>query len=167
MQLEPELVPEPLWTLSAYRILSRAEWERIGEHTFAEANDTCAACQTHVPGGSMECDETWSYDEGAGIATLVGFRALCSGCNLARHFGWARALGLGDQARDRLAAVNGISKEEAGRLEAEARIRWKPRSGRSWVVHVGSSLVERYPSLAALEGLEGHPGGGTTRHEGL
>ncbi len=59
MNLEPELIPEPLWNVSAASLLGRKSkaWRDIRSAALAAADDTCSACGEVAPGGKyMVCD---------------------------------------------------------------------------------------------------------------
>ncbi len=89
MNLEPELIPEPLWNISAASLLGRKSkaWRDIRSAALAAADDTCSACRKATPGGKyMVCDELWPYDTTDGVAALTGVRILCPACDHARHF---------------------------------------------------------------------------------
>jgi hypothetical protein len=166
VNLEPELIPEPLWHISAARLLGRKSkaWRHIRSDALAEAGGACAVCSEAPPDGKyMVCDELWSYEEQQGVATLAGVRILCPACDHARHFARAGQLGLGGDAVRTLAGVNGINEHGARALQAEAMKVWRRRSRLTWTVCVAPSVLERYPALAALSGQGGIPGQGRGR----
>lgn len=98
----------------------------------------------------MVCHERWDYDDEAGVATLRSLAILCHDCNLATHAGMAGRIGRADQARERLMAVNGLSREEAEGVLAAALERWARRSERAWTTTVDPILLDRFPALAAV-----------------
>lgn len=166
MKLAPELIPEPLWNISAARLLGRRSkaWREIRSNALQAADNTCSACGEMTPGGKfMVCDELWSYDEQQGEATLTGVRILCPSCDHARHFARAQQLGMGPDALAALARVNGISEERARVLQAEAQAVWVRRSRLSWTVRVSDSFLTAYPALATLDGQRGAPGEGRAK----
>jgi hypothetical protein len=80
MRLDPELIPEPLWAISAARLLGRKSktWRQIRSSALESADDTCSACREVSRGGKgMVCDELWSYDEeqkfGSPAGSVGGF----------------------------------------------------------------------------------------------
>jgi hypothetical protein len=162
----PELIPEPLWNISAAALLGRksAAWRQIRSDALADAGDACSACgEVTVGGRRMVCDELWAYDEQHGVATLAGVRILCPACDSARHFARAAQLGKGAEALAALARVNGISTAEARVLQDEARAEWEQRSRCAWTVRVSAGLLRRYPALAKVDGQGGTPGHGRGR----
>lgn len=166
MRLDPELIPEPLWAISAARLLGRKSksWRQIRSSALESADDTCSACREMIPGGKgMVCDELWSYDEKQKVATLTGVRILCPGCDHARHFGRAGQLGIGGDALATLARVNGISEEQARALQAEATAVWRRRSALAWTVRVSEPFLAACPALAPLNGQHGAPGQGQAK----
>ncbi len=166
MTLKPELIPEPLWGISAAAFLGRSSvaWRKIRADALSEAEETCSACGETVPGGKyMVCDELWSYEEASAAATLAGVRILCKACDGARHYERARQLGRGAEALATLMRVNGISRSEAAELQNAAGIEWQRRSRLAWVVGVKPGLLGRYPGLSGLVGMRGIPGEGQAR----
>lgn len=164
--LTPELIPEPLWNISAAVLAGRTStaWRQIRSSALADAGDACSACGEVSAGGKyMVCDELWDYDEQHGVATLTGVRILCPACNLARHFARAAQLGKGAGTLAALARANGISEAEARAIQDDAVMVWKRRSRRSWTVRVSGDLLSRYPFLAKLDGQSGAPGHGRAK----
>ncbi len=162
----PELIPEPLWSISAAAVLGRksAAWRQIRSDALAACGESCGACGEVTPGGKyMVCDELWDYDEEHGCATLAGVRILCPACDFARHFARAGQLGKGADALATLARVNGISTAQARALQDEALAQWRRRSQRAWTVRVGQEFLRRYPVLAAVDGQRGAPGHGRAK----
>lgn len=162
----PELIPEPLWNISAAALLGRKSkaWRQVRSDALTSAGDGCSACGEVSAGGKhMVCDELWDYDEQHDVATLGGVRILCPACDFARHFARAGQLGRGAGALATLARVNGISKAEARALQDEALAEWKRRSRRAWTVRVSGELLRRYPALARVDGQRGAPGHGRAK----
>ena len=148
-RLSPELVPEPLWGLSAYRLLGRgSKWKRIREDALRVASNRCSVCGDAT--NQLQCNEQWRYDDKRGIAELIAFVILCHHCHLVTHMGRAIAHGYGDQALSHLAAVNGVTHSQAKAIVAEAMRRWRARSSRSWKVAVAQGLLDKYPQLVVL-----------------
>lgn len=166
MKLDPELIPEPLWNISAARLFGRKSktWREIRSSALQAADNTCSACGEVTPGGKyMVCDELWSYDEQREEATLTGVRILCPACDHARHFARAGQLGKGADALATLARVNGISEERARKLQTEAHAVWLRRSRLAWTVRVTEAFLTAYPALAPLDGQRGAPGEGRVK----
>jgi hypothetical protein len=137
----PELVPEPLWGRSAYKMLgTKAIWKtHIRGDTLANSNNCCSVCH-----------EKWDYDDRRSVATLVRFEIHCSNCDLVAHAGRAFKLGYGAIVISHLCAMNQCDIKHAAAILKEAMNVWMERSRKDWRIMVASSLVERYPELAAL-----------------
>ncbi len=161
-KLAPELVPEPLWDLSAFRLLTRSAWKRVRARVLAEAGSCCSVCGASQAQG-MVCHEVWNYDDTASVAALTGFAMLCTDCNLVHHMGRASQLGLADRALAHMAKVNGMTSEEVDALVDQAYDEWKRRSGRHWTMTVDQALRPQYPELKALEDASASPGAGRQR----
>ena len=84
-----EMVPEPLWELSAKKMLSALRWKELRDHTLAEAGFRCAACGGDGDGRPLQCHEQWAYDDDALVQKLVALVALCERCHLAKTPGRA------------------------------------------------------------------------------
>jgi hypothetical protein len=135
VNLKPELIPEPLWNISAAALIGRKSkaWRQIRSDALTGSGNACSACgEVTADGKHMVCDELWDYGEQHGVATLTGVRILCPACNFARHFARAAQLGKGADALATLTRVNGISKAEARALQDDAEKAWKRRSRRAW-----------------------------------
>jgi len=161
-KLKPELVPEPLWRLSAYRVLPRSTWDRIRGVIRAEYGNRCSVCGVMQDKG-MICHEIWNYDDSQLVATLTGFAILCPNCNAVHHMGLAGVQGFAQEALTHMARVNGMSLRDIAALVREEFSKWKQRSQRSWRICVDTSLISRFPELELLDSLSGSPGGGSRR----
>jgi len=148
--LMPELVPGPLWGRSAHKMLgNKAVWKmRIRGDALAEANDCCSVCKSSE--GRMTCHERWGYDDRQFVATLLGFEIHCSNCDLVAHAGRAFKIGYGEVVISHLCAMNECDVDHAVTVLKRAMDVWMKRSKEEWKIKVASSLVKRYPELAAL-----------------
>lgn len=147
MRLAPELVPRPLWNLSASRLL-KGPWQReIRPAVREEFNDRCSHCEGQTE--RMFAHEQWSYDETNGIATLVGIEFVCQDCNSCLHIGRLPAQYV-KHALSHLATVNGITVKDAMDVVSAAGTEWARRSTVAWSIAVDPALIERFPALAEL-----------------
>ena len=147
MKLQPELVPRPLWNVSANKIL-RSAWQReIRPAIFDDFDGICAHCEAATT--RMYAHEQWEYDDADGVALLTGIELACQHCNTCLHIRRCPPEHETGALRH-LAAVNEISIAEATTLEREAKAEWSRRSGRQWRVVVAPSLVDRFPVLTEL-----------------
>ena len=72
-KLVPELVPRPLWGISAPRALKKsAAWKAIREETLSEVGEKCQFCDAEA---RLECHYKWDYGDKKGVAILVGFES--------------------------------------------------------------------------------------------
>jgi hypothetical protein len=150
LRLEPELVPRPLWGVSAHQLLP-AEWRReIRPAVVAEYRGLCCRCGASTK--RMFAHERWEYDDGRAVATVVGLELVCSDCNAVLHLGRLPPEHRG-RALAHLARVNAVSSEEVKRLNALAFAAWRRRSRHAWTVAVAADVAARYPALAELADL--------------
>jgi hypothetical protein len=153
-KLEPQLVPKPLWGISAAKKLGRRAWQQIRQGELNRAGRRCEICgepQDALPGGTLICHEVWEYQDRSGTATLTRLQVHCAKCDLATHAGRAKAHGYYEAALEQLSRVNGISRREAGEVFARAMAVWKERNKLAWGIAVEKTLLAKYPSLAILE----------------
>jgi hypothetical protein len=148
-RLMPELVPAPLWRVSAYRLFGKTKpWKEIRQDTLELAGNKCGACDADGP--QLSCHDAWSYDDTRCIATLIGFEIRCHPCHNATHIGRANALGYEQEAHAQLRTVNGCTQREVDAMVEAAMNLWEKRSRKAWTVIVAPYLLERYPRLAEV-----------------
>lgn len=151
LRLAPHLVPKPLWEVSAYRRLSRSEWNAVRKDALAAADNRCSIC--NADGQGLTCHEEWEYQEEQAVAEMTGFMIVCRDCSGVIHFGRTMKAGYREQALQHMCRVNGISEADAGRAVRTAFDVWKRQSRLPlWTVRVRPQLLERYPALAKLVG---------------
>jgi hypothetical protein len=149
VNLQPDLVPRPLWRQSAYRKLGRGkDWRCIRQDTLEASGSRCEACGASTP--PLFCHEKWDYNETTNTATLVGFEMLCDPCNWAVHIGLAGLRGHLQDARAQLARVNRMTPPEVRALIERATQDWKRRSRMRWRIAIKHRLLEAYPQLRAF-----------------
>jgi hypothetical protein len=148
-KLVPELVPEPLWGVSAYRALGKSTpWKAIRQDTLHEASNRCQFCGSEGP--QLACHDKWEYDDRKCIATLIGFEIRCPLCHLATHIGRAMRIGHLQEAVEHICKVNGCTVKDVEKvIDAEMPL-WKKRSKKKWTVVVAPALLKRYPRLQAV-----------------
>lgn len=151
LRLLPQLVPKPLWGMSAYRKIDRGSWQRIRQDALKAAGQRCEICGVSPLNGPLTCHEVWQYDDGRKRATLDRLEIHCTKCDTATHMGRAFRHGQGEVALEQLSLVNGITRREARQIYSRAIIIWKQRNTKTWRVAVEEALVRRYPCLAVLE----------------
>ena len=123
------------------------------EDALEAACHTCEICGDTPPpiyGDPLNCHEVWLYDDKRRLATLASLRIQCSKCDGAVHMGRTVAHGGRNVAISQLCRVNGMTREEAGRLYSQAMSVWAKRSKKIWRIAVTEHLLERYPQLADL-----------------
>jgi hypothetical protein len=148
-RLVPELVPEPLWGISAYRVFGKTKpWKEIRQDTLAEAGHKCGTCDGGGP--QLACHDAWSYDDKKCVATLIGFEIRCLLCHNATHVGRAFDLGFQQEVIRQLRGVNRCTEREVVEMINSAMSLWAERSKKKWTVVVTPALLKRYPRLAEV-----------------
>jgi hypothetical protein len=149
-RLMPELVPRPLWGISAPRALKKSTaWKVIREETIAEAGGRCQFCDTDT---QPECHDKWKYDDKKCVATLVGFEIRCKACHFATHIGRAMTLGPAylQEAVEQICKVNGCTVKNVDDILSVEMPLWEKRNKKKWTVVVAPPLLKRYPRLEAI-----------------
>jgi len=153
-RLAPELIPAPLWGVSAYRKFGKTKpWKEIRQDTLELAGDKCGACGADEP--QLSCHDAWSYDDTRCVATLIGFEIRCQSCHNATHIGRANALGFEQEAHAQLRKVNGCTQEEVDAMVEAAMEMWEKRSMKRWTVVVAPALLKQYPRLEEVPMMVG------------
>ncbi len=150
IRLLPELVPRPLWGISAYRLLDRPVWKAIRKNAIEAARNRCSICGNAK--GLLTCHEKWSYDDERLTATLVGLEIHCDPCDAVTHAGRSIVHGSADVILEQLCKVNGCTPAEAKRIVTAAYMQWKERSRKEWTVAVAAPLLKKYPQLEIVSG---------------
>jgi len=152
-KLKPELVPEPLWEISACRLLRPPSlWRAIRSDVLERAGHRCQTCTETTP--PLYCHEQWRYEDAKCKAILTGFRIVCQKCNRAVHMGLAHSRGELPEALAQLGRVNAITEAEATRMFERASATWEKRSLKNWRVNVRPRLLKAFPQLRLLVGID-------------
>jgi hypothetical protein len=78
-----------------------------------------------------------------GVAYLHSLVPICKDCHIAKHLGYAHVAGRGKEALDKLAKVNGVSVEEAKKLEISVSDIWERLSAiNEWKIVIGDIGVD-------------------------
>jgi hypothetical protein len=103
--LMPEMMPDTTWEDNIRLKMTTGQWDAVRKHAYAAAGFRCEICGC-APSPHLECHETWAYDETWAVQRLVGLLSLCPLCHKAHHVGLAGRLGMLDDVKDHLRAVN-------------------------------------------------------------
>lgn len=145
-RLVPELIPEPLFGISAYRAFGKTKpWKEIRQDTLQNSGNKCESCDSDGP--QLACHDKWEYDDKKYIAALIGFEMRCVLCHSATHIGRAMQLGFERDAIRQLCKINRCKVEEVGKMIEAAMSQWEKRSEKKWIVVVAPALLKRYPRL--------------------
>jgi hypothetical protein len=169
-RLCPRLVPSPLWGLSlanlakANPLCMNAVCDSCADviNVFREwwySLDRgicrfCGAKASHV-------DEDWRYylydvsggqicgeallKSVKGVAYLHSLVPICKSCHIAKHLGCASVVERSEEALNKLAKVNGVSVEEARKLENFVFAIWRRLSTiNDWRIIIGSIGIDEY-----------------------
>jgi len=153
-RLIPELVPEPLWGKSAYKMLGgRAAWKkRIRPDALTKSDNRCGICESAEE--RLICHDKWQYDDKAATATLIDFEIHCSACDSVTHFGrLAAGIGLEEALQivvPHLCKINQCTADKAVQIMLDAGTIFNKHSQKKWKVMVAAALVKMYPELADL-----------------
>ena len=145
-RLTVEMVPQPLWALSAKKCVPADQWQRVRGPVLDVASGRCQVCRA-IPDRSLECHEVWTYDDDRCVQRLADLVALCPDCHGAKTPGrlaWLakkdiKYAGLPARSRDHLAAVNGWAPRTVDQY-----VRWCTQVNRARSAHVWSQDLTRF-----------------------
>lgn len=103
-----ELVPKTCFYSNVRSSVSSADWDIIRKDAYKRYNWSCSVCHCK---GRMEAHEIWHYDDVNHIQKLHDVVAVCNGCHMLYHLGFASVKGKLPQAMTRLAKLNGWTRE--------------------------------------------------------
>lgn len=146
-----ELVPSSCWFSNVRSSVSRKEWDIIRKQVYSEANNICEICGGKGPNHPVECHEIWNYDDKKLIQKLVGMIALCPSCHQVKHIGLSQVRGIGTEAKNHLAKVNKISKDEAEKYIKASFELWEQRSKKKWKLDI-SKLIDYGIDITKIKG---------------
>jgi len=164
IRLAPELVPEPLWHISGYHLLTRGAWKSIRARVLAKSKGACAICGA-VQEKGMVCHEVWHYQGSERIATLASLRLICPDCNRVHHIGMTQLLmpERYEPTIRHMARVNGLPTAIAREFVERAFEVWRRRSATQWRTAIAPRLKRRFPQLAVAAGRIEKPRAGARR----
>ena len=127
----------------------RTKWVNIRNRELSRAGNKCELCGI---GQRLECNERWSYDDGAFVQKLAGYEIVCHDCHSILHIGRTFAIGQLDKATAHFTHVTGLKDEDLMKATAAAYAQWHERSKHNWRVDISSEpLAAGYSE--ALNGL--------------
>jgi hypothetical protein len=135
-KLTIELVPSTCWYTNVRSQVSSQDWDRLRQHTYAQAHHRCEVCGGVGPQHPVECHEVWHYDDDRHIQTLVKLIALCPACHEVKHMGFANTQGRGQIAQQHLAKVNRWSLDQTQTYVQECFQVWQRRSQYQWQLDI-------------------------------
>lgn len=157
-RLRVEMIPQPLWELSAAKTAPPALWARARQDVLGAAGGGCRVCGTRAV---LECHEEWAYDDSRCVQRLVDLVALCDECHRVKtpgRLGWLaeknphRYADLPAEGRAHLAAVNGWSLKQTGEYLAWCFAVNHARCGHAWTQTMGRFFRTGDPfKIAATE----------------
>ena len=133
-RLTIDLIPKACWWSNLGTYLSAPQWIMARKKVVEAAGCKCQVCGgvgTRIP---VVCHEVWEYDDEKHVQRLVGLIALCPHCHQSKHFGLATINKKAGQVKQRLAIVNGWSKEQVNEHINHSLAVWKARNAYSWTL---------------------------------
>lgn len=134
--LDLELVPSSSWFNNVRAVLTLKQWDIVRSQVAAQAYYLCQICGGVGPKHPVECHEIWHYDDQKMIQKLEGMIALCPGCHMVKHMGYAQVQGKGARAFKHFMKVNGLKKKMATQRVKEAFDKWAERSTKEWTLDI-------------------------------
>ncbi|MGW8702875.1 DUF5710 domain-containing protein [Streptomyces eurythermus] len=130
-----DLVPSSCWFTNVRSCVAPRDWERLRRMITRRAGQRCEACGAGEDRDLkrwLEAHERWTFDDHAGVQRLGRLICLCTDCHTATHYGFAQIRGRGEEAREHLMRVTGMSEEEAREHIDVAFEVWQARSQRHY-----------------------------------
>jgi len=132
LKLSIELVPRTCFYKNLRAILSRTDWEKIRKQILLRTNNICEICSGKSINRTLDCHETWEFDELTKTQKLKEIRGLCEKCHEVKHIGLAQLKGNFNRARKHFININNISEQEADELIRNAFLKWELLSKYNW-----------------------------------
>lgn len=134
LKLKIELVPRTSFGKSLRKDLGQYKWGKIRKKVYERHGNKCAVCGSSE--GRLICHEEWEFQLEKRIQKLVGFKAVCTLCNLVIHNGLATTQPWVNQndVVNHFLKVNGCTIEDWKYHREEAFERWKKLSQYDWAL---------------------------------
>lgn len=133
MKLSIELVPASMWGENLRKYLQPKYWTNLRKNIYRLAGHRCEICGK---AGRVECHETWEFDDAHSVQRLVGCKALCKLCHMAKHFGRSVTTGESDRVIEHIMRVNGWEPWQLAHHIEISFARFNRRSTRAWAVDI-------------------------------
>lgn len=147
-RLTIELVPKTAWGENLRNSIKRSGWDKIRKQIYAEHDNKCGICGG---GGRITCHERWEYNDLTSVQRLLGFIALCNGCDQIKHLGKTSLLAAQgkidmNQVEAHFMRVNECDLQTFRNYAVEAGTIHKERSKHDWTLDFGEyqHLFEQY-----------------------
>lgn len=138
--IRPMMVPQTSWGRNLRAVLSKENWDIVRRGVYQAAGYRCRICGGKGDQWPVEADELWTYDDQAGVQTLVNVIAMCPWCHLVHHWGRATTTGQEDQALAQMMFVNGWTEQDAAEAGEAGFSEWQRRSQREWRIDYSWAL---------------------------
>lgn len=151
--LSADLLPPSMHGSNVRTLLTRTRWNALCVPVRAAAGEVCEVC-----GGAgtraLDVHERWLY--GDGVQRLERLIALCQGCHMTQHIGYAGMQGLGEQVLAQLQKVNGWTRRQAVADVVRAQLRYEGLGEQSFdldlSVLAGKITIKGWPDLVIPAG---------------
>ena len=163
-----DLIPSTSWGSSLAQLLTKKSWDGYRLPLIAANHAICQLCGA-APNRSLDVHEVWSYSYPSedlmarrkkeiifGVQTLEGLMGLCHECHECFHLGYANKIGRLPIALDRLAALNGWSKDQVLEYYEFIFKRWHFNSEFFWALDI-AKLPHPDGGLTIKNGWVIHP----------
>ncbi len=139
LKLTIELVPRTSWYNNLRKCMSKRDWDKIREKTFAEYGHRCAICGSEQ---RLNCHEIWEYNDKKHVQKLLGFIALCGMCHHVKHLGLAKILASEgkldyEKVVEHFMKVNNCDHKTFEGQRKRAFQEWEERSQHEWLIDLG------------------------------
>lgn len=146
--LLPDMLPASTWEENLRTALPADKWNALRKHCYAAAGHRCRICGAS---GKVEAHELWEFDDVFGIQKLIGLVCLCPICHKAKHYGFARRLGLISEVTEKIKEVNGWDTRMLDAALVKLQARTDERSKYHWELDLSWLTDGPYSLIYALD----------------
>lgn len=143
-EIQIDLIPKTSWGASLSNALVKEDWDKIRKPFIEIHGNRCQLCGQKGKDISntirdVDTHEIWEYskiNDKEKVQTLKGFLALCSGCHLMFHLGFAQVNNKYDITVKRLQKLEKLTESQVDKKVEDIFKRWNKRSEFEWKIDI-------------------------------
>jgi len=129
-----DLIPRSCWFTNVRTSIKPSSWNILRKHIYERVNYICecCGCDTKITKLKLEAHERWDYNIDTKTQKLIRFVALCKMCHLTTHYGNARRIGYGEQAKTHIMNLRNFNETEFNGHYGTSIEVWEERNKYNW-----------------------------------